>query len=295
LGSSISTGSEAGKLAVSTDGTYIYAGINDAGSVHRYTLPALQSDIDIPLGSNSYGPYYAIDVEVEPGSSHSVAVSRGVKAISPRELGGIVIYDDAVARPQSVPGTGPGPGPIDSLLWNPNGQSLYGLDTETTGSPLYLMSVSSAGVQLQTGPSATGFLGNYLHFDSTTGYLYSDTGKVINPATNAVIGSFSFNATQGGFSTNPIMVPDGKLNIAYFLGQPVWGFTQGSYVLEAYDLTHFTFLGAIALPNISGTPSKMSRWGSNGLAILTGDPYGNGAAGDGVYLISGSFVTSPAP
>jgi hypothetical protein len=295
LGSSVSTGSEPGRLAISTDGFFIYAALNSAGSVHRYTLPALQPDIDIPLGSSTYGPYYAIDVEVEPGSSHSLAVSRGVKSINPREVGGILIYDDAVARSQSVPGFGAGQYPIDALLWNPNGQSLYGVDTELA-SGLYTMSVSSAGVQLQTHSTAAGTdFGNHLHFDSTTSYIYSDSGKVIDPATNAVIGSFPLNALQGGFNGNAVMVPDGKLNIAFFLGQTVNPGAAGNYVIEAFDLTHFTLLGAIPITNVSGTPSGLIRWGNNGLAFLTGNASGAGAAGDGVYLVSGSFVTSPAP
>jgi hypothetical protein len=297
LGSSVSTGSEPGKLAISTDGTYIYAGLNSAASVHRYALPALQSDIDIPLGSGTFGPYYAIDVEVEPGSSHSVAVSRGILGIHPLERGGVLVYDDTLARPQSVPGWGSGPGPIDSLLWNPNGQTLYGVDTEVGTNTLYIMSVSSAGVQLQTTTPAGSNLGNHLHFDSTTGYVYSDSGQVIDPATNTAIGSFPLNAIQGGFGVNgnQIMVPDGKLNIAYFLGRTVDAASAGDYVIEAFDLTKFTLLGAIPITNVSGTPSRIIRWGSNGLAFQTGDASGAGSAGDGVYLVSGGFVTSPAP
>lgn len=298
LGSSVSTGSEPGKLAISSDGTYIYAGLNSIGSVHRYTLPALQSDIDIPLGSGTNGPYYAIDVEAEPGSSHSVAVSRGAASSYIREVGGILIYDDAVARPQSVPGFGPGSWPIDSLVWNTNGQALYGVDTEAGTNALYIMSVSSAGVQLQTQTTAAGSnLGNHLHFDATTGYIYTDSGEVINPATNTVIGSFPLNAVQGGFGAyaNPVMVPDGKLNIAYFLGRTVSAASGGDYVIEAFDMTQFTLLGTIPITNVSGTPSKMIRWGTNGLAFLTGNATGAGAAGVGVYLVNGGFVTSPAP
>ena len=293
FGLSASTGSEAGKLAVSTDGAYIYAGLYGAASVHRYTLPGLQSDIDIPLGSGSFGPYDAIDVKVEPGNSHSVAVARGVQGISPREEGGIVIYDDALARSQSVPGF-PGPGPIDSLLWNPNGQSLYGLDTETSDTALYIMSVSSTGAQLLTHNSTSASLGNALHFDSTTGLLYSNSGKVLDPVTGTVVGSFPLNIVQGGFNVNPIMVPDGKLNVAYFLGQTAYSGHQGDYVIEAFDLTHLTFLGAIPITGVSRTPSTFVRWGSDGLAFLTGDAYGAGATGGGVYLVSGGFVTSPA-
>jgi hypothetical protein len=287
LGSSISTNGGAGKLAVSSDGAYLYAGLNNAGSVQRYTIPAAQLDIAIPLGSGSYGPYYAIDVEVEPGNSHSVAIARGAQSGSIREVGGIFIYDDAVARAQSVPGFGPVLGPIDSIVWNPNGHSLYGLDTETVSS-LSIMSVSSGGVQFQTQfPSAGSSLGNNLQFDLTTGFLYTDTGEVLDSGTGAVIANFPLNAVQGVIGLNPVMVPDGKLNIAYFLSQTS---NAGNCILEAFDLTRFTFLGAIPITNVSGTPTKIVRWGSNGLAFLT-----SGAAGDGVYLVSGGFVTSPAP
>jgi hypothetical protein len=293
IGSSVSTGSEPGKLAVSSDSTYIYAGLNFTGSVHRYTLPTLQSDIDIPLGSSlsgqyDYGQYYAIDLAVQPSNSHSIAVSRGAYNLFPIERGGVVVYDDAIARSQAIPGSDSGIGPIDSLLWNPNGQKLYGLNTENKPD-LYMMTVSSAGVQLpmQGSTAYPSPLGKHLQFDSTTGYLYSDTGWVIDPATGLNIGSsFPLSALQGGLF-NPIMVPDGKLNIAYFLGQTRDANGTGTYVIEAFDLTHFTLMGAISIPNVSGgPPSKMIRWGSNGLAFLTDD---------GVYLVSGGFVTSPAP
>jgi hypothetical protein len=57
--------------------------------------------------------------------------------------------------------------------------------------------------------------------------------------------------------------------------------------------THFTFLGAIVLPNVTGTPAKLIRWGQNGLALLTSGSSGSGQPG-GVFLISGNFVTNPA-
>jgi len=307
LGPSVSTTGEPGKLAVSTDNTYLYVGLNSDGSVRRYSLPGLQPDIDIPLGSGSSGPYYAIDVVAEPGNSHSMAVSRGVKGASPIEVGGIAIYDDTVARPQSVPGAGSGQAPIDSLVWNPNGQSLYGIDTETA-SGLYLMSVSSTGVQLQTHASSVGqHPGLHPHFDATTGYLYLDSGEVIDPSTGGLIGSFPLTDLNlmalNGLNTppvfpvyNPVMVPDGKLNIAYFVVQ-AFTKTGYAYIIQAFDLTHFTFLGAInvgpVMTDTAETPLRVIRWGNNGLAFLTRSD--SGAAGFEVHLVSGDFITSPTP
>jgi hypothetical protein len=294
FGASVSTGTEPGKLALSADSTFVYTGLDGSGSVRRYKSPDLQPDIDIPLGSGYYGTYYAIDLAVQPGNSHAVAVTRGNKGVSASEQGGVVIYDDLVVRPQSVPGGGSAPGPIDALEWNSDGQSLYGLDTETSADHLYLMSVTATGVQLQTQSSRTGGFGQHLHFDPATNYLYNNAGRVIDPVTGNVVASFPLDTLQGGLMGS-LMVTDGRLNIAYFLGRTEFNSTQGNYTLAAYDLTHFNLLGAIVIKNVIGTPSKMVRWGSNGIAILTSDPYGNGAHGDGVYLVSGGFVTSPAP
>jgi hypothetical protein len=293
LGVSVSTGNEPGKLAISSDGSYLYADLLFSGligtgsSVHRYSLPSLQSDIDIPLGSSSAMPYDAIDLAVSPSNAHSIVVTKGFPWTG--ESGGVVIYDDAVARPKAIPWN-PGPGPINTLLWNPNGQSVYGTGNTVAG--LYFMSVDSTGIQLQTKPSVATALGN-LHYDSTTGLLYSDSGSILDPATGSVVGTFPLNTLQGGLqgfanATNPVMVPDGKLNIAYFFGHTAFGGSLNS-VLAAYDLTHFTFLGAISIPNVSVKPVKILRWGNNGLAILT-----DSASSPNVYLVSGDFVTSPA-
>lgn len=91
------------------------------------------------------------------------------------------------------------------------------------------------------------------------------------------------------------MVPDDKLNVAYFFGQTS-GIPSSSapadYYLEVFDLSSFKLLGVADIPNVTGTPIKMIRWGSNGLAVLTGTINGP-ASGDGIYLISGTFISNP--
>ncbi|MDE3186851.1 MAG: IPT/TIG domain-containing protein [Acidobacteriota bacterium] len=298
LGVSQAAGGEPDRLAVTSEGSYLYAGIDASGAVQRYTLPNLGADISIPLGSYSASqPYFAMDVESAPGSPHTVAVVRGVSGISPTEQGGVVIYDDAVPRATSVPGAMSGVGPIDVITWNSGATDLFGIDTELFPSgDLYELAVGTGGVQLAQDfkyQSISGF--NGVHYDATTGYVYSDTGMVIDPASGAVVGSYPTGNIQGGYSLGPVMVPDGSLHIAYFLGQTQYGNGLGEWALEAYDLTHFTFLGAVALTNVVGTPVKLLRWGSNGLAFVTGMGNGHGPVqGDGVYILSGAFVTSPA-
>jgi IPT/TIG domain len=291
FGSSLSTGSNPSKLAISSDGAYLYAGLNDSFAVHRYSLPALQSEINIPLGIGAYPGYYASDLVVQPTNSHGIAVVRSPSDVNYPNQGDVAIYDDSTPRTQTASsGTNL---QINGLLWNTNGQNLYGTNS-AAATVLYIMSVDNTGVQIKAKPGATSSLTGSLHFDSTTGYIYSDTGAILDSGSAAVVARFPVNALQSGFNPTPLMIPDSKLNIAYFLGLTIDGPGPGNYVIEAFDLTHFNLLGTASIPNVSGTPYKFIRWGSNGLAFLTTDSSGTGAAG-GVYLVSGGFVTSPAP
>ena len=289
LGTAVSTTTQPGRLAISSDSAYLYAGLNSTFSVQRFTLPSLQPDISIPLGS-----YFATDIETDPISPHTAAIVLG-QPPSTFDAGGITLYDDAVARPQSIPASSLGT--IDSVVWNSNGQTLYTTEP-TVSSPLYILSVNSSGLQLQTtAPPSTTAAGD-LHFEPTTGYLYGDFGQVIDPATHSVVATFPLNAVQGGLA-NSVMVTDGKLNIAYFVGQTTEESGTNNYAIEAFDLTHFTYLGAMPLTvtYANGPPFKIVRYGADGLAILTGNPpYARSpSSGDGVYLVTGAFVTSPAP
>lgn len=290
LGISQAAGSEPDKLAISSDGSYLYAGLDSAGSVQRFMLPGLGKDIAISLGSDpTFGPDFAVDVEVAPGSPHTIAVVRG--GSSP-DVGGVVIYDDAVARTTSASVY-----PINSIQWNSNASQIYADNSGDTSFDFYVFSVNPSGVQEAN--EYMGLVGGQLHYESTTGFVYSDQGKAIDPSTGSTVGTFPLEAVDGGYTFFGVMVPDGTLNVAYYLGQGDSEQGTQNYTLEAFDLTHFTLLGAISIPNVVGTPVKLIRWGTNGLAFLTKTiDTTNGTAapaqGDGVYLISGAFVTNPA-
>lgn len=303
LGISQATGSEPDKLALSSDGSYLDAGLDQMDSIQRFALPGLGTDLSIPLGSDpTFGPYYAMQIASAPGSPHTLAVLRG-------NNGGVVIYDDAQPRPTSVPGSGYNPigstniilGSIGTIRWKADGSTIYARGPVNSGEYLYILSVTSGGVQATNGYSSDlGIYGSGLRYLATTGYLYSNGGQVVDPTTGNRVGRFPLNAVGGGLTYGiDVMVPDGSLNIAYFLGQTQSESGTSEYTLEAFDLTHFTLLGSIAVPNVIGTPVKLIRWGTNGLAFLTQTLNTNNGskapgAGDGVYLISGAFVTDPA-
>ncbi len=71
-------GSEPDVLAISADDQFLYAGVDGAASVQRFTLPNLLPDLKYSLGADKlYGAYFGVDIQVAPGLPHTTAVSRG--------------------------------------------------------------------------------------------------------------------------------------------------------------------------------------------------------------------------
>jgi hypothetical protein len=295
LGSTIATGGGPDRLAVTADGSYLYAGIDESGVIQRFELPSLTPDISIPLGTSAtYGnpPYFALDLEADPQDPHTIAAVRGATGYG--GAGGVMIYDDSTALADSTSGNSQGALAVDSVLWDGNTANLFGIASEVNPTtPLYILPVGPSGVTIDTEYQLPISYIGAEHYDPTTGYLYTDSGQVIDPSNGTVVGAFPTDTIQGGFQSFPFpaMVPDGILNIAYFAGLTKWGQVP---VIEAFDLTDFKFLGAVPIP-LTCQADKMIRWGPNGLALLAQVRNSVPAQpGTAVCLVSGAFVTSPA-
>ncbi len=272
ISSSQFAGSEPDVLAISDDSQVLYAGIDGAASVDRFSVPSLTMDINYSLGRISFfGPYFALDLQVAPGAPHTTAVSLANMNTDPSATGGIVIFDDSTPRPTIAGGWWSGGEALyGSLQWGSNNTELYASDTEDSGYDFYILSVNSAGVVLTNDyPGSFSGYGARIHLDSGTGLIYADGGQVLNPSTGNPAGKYS--ASSG------LMVPDSSLNRAFFISQ-----SGTTATIQAFDLEKFNLIGSITIPNISGTPIRLIRWGNNGLAFNTYQ--------GPVYLIGGSFV-----
>jgi hypothetical protein len=260
-------GSDPNVLGVSNDGQFLYAGINGAGRAQRYSLPSFNPDINYSLGTpNSFGPPTAIDLQVAPNSSHTVAYATGV--LTPFFFtDGVAVFDDATPRTNRA-GTQP-----SSLQWQ-DPSTLLGSDGFS--SSLLVMGVDANGVTAlhQFFPFA---FTTHIRFSPATGLVYGNDGRVADPATGIVLGSYAV----GIFSTTNLMIPDSGLGKAFFLTQ-----TQNAgnttVTLQSFDLVNFTLLNSMTIPNLKGTVQGLVRWGQNGLAF-------NSNQGQ-IVLLGGSFV-----
>jgi len=180
----------------------------------------------------------------------------------------------SLPRPVSTPENGhPGGGLFDSIQWGQDATKLYAANSETTGRDFYTLTVSSSGVVLNEDYSGVFWNGGRIHFDRGTGLVYSDDGfHAVNPSTGLPAGIYEVG---GGWP----VVPDSTLNTAFFISRYGWQ-ENSNYTLSLFDMTHFT--PVIQIPLSAGSPNRLIRWGTNGLAL-------NVTQGN-VYLISGSFV-----
>jgi hypothetical protein len=276
-------GSDPGKLSLSDNGQYLYMALNGANAIRQLTLPTFQVNSAWNLGGTggSYGPYYALDLQVAPGAPQTTAVTLAGFDVSPSSLA-VAIYDGATQRPNQLQVTAY---PYSSLQWAGNDSTLYAVD-QGVPQDFLVLGVGSPGAVLNQ--HYNGILSQYstsIHYETGTGLVYSDTGQVIQPSNGSIVGSYGASG---------IAVPDSTLDRVFILGQTSAQVGTSDYTIESFDQTKFTAIASITINNVVGTPTALIRWGSNGLAFTTlGSPADFIGIGPGqLYVINGDFVKS---
>lgn len=266
----IFVGSEPTRMALSSDGTQLFVGLNGAGAVRQVNLTTGTAGVQFSLGGGPgvYNPpYVASGLAALPGQPNSVAVysTNGV----------VTIFDSGVARAKTSSGL--------STYFNQNygglsfgssASTLY-LNSQSTGSNLYALSIDSTGV---TGATALGSGGGGSTMQYDNGRLYLPTGVVLNASSGVQIGQFSTTSTYSNsnapvVATGPV-VSDSTLGRAWVI--PTSYQINNGQIL-AYDEATFNLIGSLPVTGIgtypaysyNSTPADLIRWGQNGLAFRT--------------------------
>ena len=252
-------GSEPTKLALSSDSQYLYVGLNGNGSVQRLVLPKFTADIDVSLGTGTFGGInVADDLAVSPGNSHTVAVTVGPSGCCYGQT--LEFFTDSTLLANSV--TYPG---INNIAFA-SPSTLYGFENNT----LTQVAVNSSGGTYVT--QWNGIVeGSEIRYDSN-GLIYSSNGEAFNPSTGLLVGTYDVGACCGQSAW--LVLPDSAINRVFAVGDSPFfsnsnGYTNSNFAVTAYNLSTFT---PIAITNLSqfngGALPAFIRWGSNGLAFL---------------------------
>lgn len=260
----IFVGSEPTRIALSSDGTQLFVGLNGAGAVRQVNLTTAIAGIQFSLGGGPgvYNPpYTAQGLAVLPGQPNSVAVygNNGV----------VTIFDSGVARAKTSTGLSiyfvQNSG---SLSFGSSASTLY-LNSQSTSANLYTLTIDATGVTAATSLGNGG--GSTIQYDNSR--LYLPTGAVLNASTGSQLGQLSTTSTSGGSSSTPVaaagpIVSDSTLGHAWVVN---------SNQILAFDETTFNPTGSMPLTGIGSYPSfsfnnvpaDLIRWGQNGLAFHT--------------------------
>lgn len=249
----IQVGTNPNKLALSTDGTQLFVGIDGAAAVAQVNLAQgnIVNQFSLGGGPGMYNsPYTAAFLAAIPGLPNSVAVATTGQYSNGSS---VTIFDSGVARTGSSPNTGAGP-----LSFGASASTLY-----LGSSPVDALTVDSTGIAKSTQLASVPYPLTALQYDN--GALYLSSGQVLNASTGALNGTF-YSATTTPAS-GPV-VSDSTLGRAFVAVSP---FSSGAAVY-VFDESSFSLLGTIPVNDL-GTPGygtsfrKIVRWGQNGLAL----------------------------
>jgi trimeric autotransporter adhesin len=262
----IFVGSEPNRLALSSDGTQLFFGLNGSGTVRQVNLTTGIAGTSFSLGGGPgvyNAPYTATGLAALPGQPNSVAVSAS--------NGVIAIFDSGVARAKTTAslstvgyiagyGAGLSFGNSASTLYT---NSLYALTIDATG--------VTAAKSLNNGGNNSS---NNVQYDN--GRLYMPTGTVFDASTGNQLGQFSAMTQYSNVlsAVSGPIVSDSTLGRAWVV--PSYTASNTNQVL-AFDETTFNPTGSLSVTGIgtypsnsfNTNPSDLIRWGENGLAFHT--------------------------
>lgn len=263
-------------LSVSANGQYLYIAYALTTEMTQLQLPALSSSLEWALSNPASSEvYWPGDMKAAPVSPHTTAMTLLDLGFQPAELGGVVVFDDNVLRPNFAQYDGSHL--YDALAWG-------GTDELLTASqvPLSVFHVTPSGISSTlAGPSSFNN-GDPMREDFETGLIYSDAGNVADPNTQAQVGSYGASG---------LVAPDSSLNSVFILGQTASQVNTNNYTIDSFNQSAYTPISSITLTNLLGTPIEFVRWGATGLAVLTANR--NGGPAGMLYLIQDpNFVTN---
>ncbi len=285
VGQPVPAGSEPKKLALSGNGQYLYAALDGEGAVGRLDVATKTFGGKFSLGNDApfKGPRYVEDMQVAPGTTGTLAISRMHKNGTPRHLG-VAIYDNGMERPVTTENTFPSYTDNNNVIeYGASSAVIYGYNLESSSGDFHKLAVSASGVQTVSGVQNL-FFARDVKFDN--GLLYSSgplsNAPVVNPETASVVANFTDLGSCGH-----LVQPDSINGIVYFLVDNC----NGTASIRAYNQSSYALLGSTTVPGVKGNIASFIKWGANGFAFRTT----SSVSGQGNQLFITQWASAPLP
>jgi uncharacterized repeat protein (TIGR01451 family) len=266
LGTPIYMGSEPDKLAITSDGKYLWVGLDGAAAVRQVDLTANTAGLQFQIQAFSapYSTIEALALAALPGLDNSVIVAAS--NTNP------AIYDNGVLRGAISSAS---LGSVSVLLVNGTLGEIYASNQASYSIYTYNASgltLKSSTTSLPPGPYSS------TELQLLSGTIYTDFGEAFNAETGALRGTFYSSAYYNGAypASGPsfadsilgkIFYLDTGSNTAY-LYQQIQAFNLSDYSPSNTPVIPITVIST-TVGSANANPSSLTRWGSNGLAFRT--------------------------
>ena len=248
-------GADINRLAVSSDGQVLYA--SSVGQVCKLDAVSLAVLSDFALTQG----YSASELKVFPDDVDRVAVWHQADSFGGYSIGlGIYAGGTLLAstnieptgrfRQISAAGTNSGVRVFDS--WD-------GLEVLSFSSPNSVLTNDLA--------ISYSFLDYRGEIKCVDDRFYAPYGGVYALGSDRVLGTFNVPGIDGWPNTSsgaPLVEPDVANGRVFFLR-----YTGTEVKLHAFDDSRYQIIGSMVVPGVAVTPSRLIRWGSDGLAFKT--------------------------
>jgi DNA-binding beta-propeller fold protein YncE len=238
-------GQDLGPLAVSSDGRYLFVGVDSEGAVRRLQTRSLEPDLTVPLEQrHPWTRVLAGLISTLPGQPESFAV-QPVSSSPPRfALGALEVIDGARPRPvpPSTPGAVGGSISVRGMVWDDDGRRLHAMSDLGR----LLAARADAGGVVSTAQKEDHFAGADLLLDRVNRRLVTGAG-VFDPVTLERLASFG-----GGWRGIGNAAIDDTAGVVYGLHSPRGPDNTGRIRVEitVIDLQRFTTLVVHGLGNV---------------------------------------------
>ena len=282
-GPPIPVGSEPNRLAITSDGRYLWVALDGAAAVRKVDLTTGTAGLQFPIGPSGSSTSTVAALAALPGAPDSVVVSTYYDGYTTPTGVSLSIYDSGVARPNSISFATYAPFPY-ALLVNGNTHEIYGPGQVFTSGAYVTYSYDANGVTQKFSTNSSLSYANNLNDDIqvVSNTLYTDYGQGVDAETGALLGTFYSNGTtvaRGSITVDTALgkafILDGSTDSFGSIGQS----GIASATLRAFNVADYSAVTSappivVSIPLFRAdyqwagpTGSRLTRWGSNGLAF----------------------------
>ena len=280
LGMPIPVGSEPNRMAITSDGRYIWVALDGAAAVQRVDLNTNTVGTPFAIGASGNSVETVSALAALPGSPDSVVVATYYGGYTTPTGYTLSIYDSGVQRSSVINFATYAPFPW-AMIVDGTRNEIYGPGQVNPGTYItYSYDASGIAVKSTTTSSLYYASNNMDDVSIVAGRLYTSYGQADDPETGALLGTFYSSGTTAAQGSITVDSTLGKVFILEGSGSAFnsSGFGTATAQLAAFNTADFTATSSVPIPVTiplfrtsyqwaGPTGARLTRWGSDGLAF----------------------------